>query len=142
MRPLTIEEKAKSTAAKQRANDVLHQRRRDIGRELRSLSAITRSLRRSELLREFERLKDVTGQPVLLRVGDSSITLDYSVVRRLTRNMRNWSAQILQFDERKHLTIRYENARSKGATALYELPQYRRELLKDLPVIAIADETQ
>ncbi|PJN53642.1 hypothetical protein PAEVO_03620 [Paenibacillus sp. GM2FR] len=121
MRPLTAEEKSLSKAAKQRANKQLQAQRRKVG----------------------VRIRDVKGDPVILEINGSSITLNYEMLRRFIHSLKNrrWNISMDTWSGPQPVLIilHYVNSRSKdrGFIELYELPPYQKELLTDLPVIEI-----
>ncbi|EHB65244.1 hypothetical protein [Paenibacillus lactis] len=115
MRPLTAEEKALSKAAKQRANKQL----------------------------QAQRLRGVKGDPVVLEINGNPITLNYEMLRRFIRTLKNrrWNISMDTWSGPQPVLIilHYVNSRSndRGFIELYELPPYQKELLTDLPVIEI-----
>jgi len=120
MRPLTAEEKARSKEARKWANKVLSKRRRTSG----------------------ERILDVKGQPVVLKINDLEITIDYELFQKYIRKLKNrrWIMHIEKTIRKRSLIINhYVDVMSKdrGAVELYELPAYQRELLKNLPIVEI-----
>ncbi|KZS48106.1 hypothetical protein AWU65_20330 [Paenibacillus glucanolyticus] len=120
MRPLTLDEKALSKAAKQRANKQLQAQRRKIG----------------------VRIRDVKGEPVILEIEGRSITLNYEMLRRFIRSLKNrhWNMSLDISTGSSVLVISHHIdlwSKDRGYIELYDLPAYQKELLTELPVIEI-----
>lgn len=120
MRPLTAEEKARSKEARKWANKVLSKRRRTSG----------------------ERLLDVKGLPAVLKINDQEITMDYELFHRMIRKLkkRHWTMKMIQSPGGRSLIITHYaevTGKDRGTVEFYELPAFQRELLKDLPIVAI-----
>lgn len=114
LRPLTKEEKGKSQAAKKRANKSLTADRAKHGYALRLLK----------------------GSPAIVLLEGRGIVINYDLLRGMHQRLK-----------RRHVTMRIENqiliivhhatlwGRDKGSIELYELPDYQRLHLTDLPII-------
>lgn len=147
MRPLTPEEKALSKAAKQRANRQLQAQRREIGVRIREIASTpdmepVALRRKAALLARFEGIRDVKGDPVVLEIDGNSITLNYEMLRRFIRSLKNrhWNMKLDISTGSPVLIITHHIdlwSKDRGFIELYELPPYQKELLTDLPVIEI-----
>lgn len=147
MRPLTGEEKALSKAAKQRANKQLQSRRGEIGSKLKVVRELygfgqSAAERREKLLHQFDMLKDIKGEPVVMQMDGGSITLNYEMFRRFIRSLKNrqWNMSLDTSTGSHVLVITHlinSWGKDRGRVELYDLPPYQKELLTDLPVIEI-----
>ncbi|MEJ9220676.1 hypothetical protein P4H46_21140 [Paenibacillus glucanolyticus] len=147
MRPLSAEEKAQSKAAKQRANKALQARRGEIGSKLKVVRELygfgqSAAERREKLLHQFDMIKDVKGDPVVLQMDGGSITLNYEMLRRFIRALkkRHWNMSLDTSTGSSVLIITHHInlwGKDRGYVELYDLPPYQKELLTDLPVIEI-----
>ncbi|MEK4980836.1 hypothetical protein [Bacillus sp. FSL K6-6540] len=147
MRPLTAEEKALSKAAKQRANKQLQLKRREIASKLKVVRELygfgqSAAERREKLLLQFDMLKDVKGDPVILQMVGGSITLNYEMLRRFIRSLKNrhWNMSLDTSTGFPVLIITHHInlwGKDRGYVELYDLPPHQKELLTDLPVIEI-----
>ncbi|MGG3278882.1 hypothetical protein [Paenibacillus solani] len=149
MRTLTAEEKALSKAAKQRANKHLQAQRRDIDARIRKLKnapdpeyPVSHHRSTAVLAAESEMLQDVKGDPVVLKLDGSSIILNYEMLRRLIRSLKNrqWNMSLDTSTGSPVLIITHHInlwGKDRGYIELYDLPSYQKELLTELPVIEI-----
>ncbi|MNW27547.1 hypothetical protein D3C74_43440 [compost metagenome] len=141
MRPLTPAEKAASLLARKEANTKLNEQRKAIGAEL--IRASCSGTRRKALSAGLATLSDIKGFPVTLRLEGKEIVIDYELLRRMYRTMKGKQLWIYLVEEIslvgwRYLTLKYSDGRgNSGKLDLYELPDHKRELLKDLPVIEI-----
>ncbi|MBX4145946.1 hypothetical protein [Paenibacillus lautus] len=149
MRPLTGEEKALSKAAKQRANKQLQAQRREIGVRIKEIEntpdpeyPVAHQRQTAVLAAEFESIRDVKGDPVILQMVGVSITLNYEMLRRFIRSLKNrqWNMSLDASTGSSVLIITHHInlwGKDRGYVELYDLPLYQKELLTDLPVIEI-----
>ncbi|WP_338841972.1 hypothetical protein [Paenibacillus glucanolyticus] len=147
MRPLSAEEKAQSKAAKQRTNKALQARRGEIGSKLKVVRELygfgqSDAEHREKLLHQFDMIKDVKGDPVVLQMDGGSITLNYEMLRRFIRSLkkRHWNMSLDTSTGSSVLIITHHInlwGKDRGYVELYDLPPYQKELLTDLPVIEI-----
>lgn len=139
MRALTTEEKKLSSEARKRANQAISQQRRELGRQIRACTAPAQTQRKMNLLRQFDSLSDIKGQPVLLTNKDRCMVIDYELFRRLARSLKHRRVD-LRIEPGGLLTIHHEdpwNSRNHGEIELHELPGYQQMLLTDLPWIEL-----
>lgn len=137
MRPLTIEEKARSQAARKRANSVLGAEWKKIDKQYRAaVKAKADVLRTENLLRQMRAIHDIKGSPVIVRLDGEEIVLNYELLqgyrRKLKRRQVNMRIEDKMLIITHHLTLW---GGDKGYIELYELPNYQRLLLTDLPTI-------
>lgn len=121
MRPLTIDEKAKSQTARKLANKALADARKKIG-------AYTWD----------QHYRMVKGSPVKLQMDGQEIVLNYELLRGMYQKLK-----------RRYFSVKIENqtliivhhvtlwGRDKGSIELYELPDYQKHHLIDLPTIEL-----
>ncbi|GEM_PF-6248443 len=122
MRPLTLEEKTQSQSAKKRANKALTADRAKIGYTIRNLK----------------------GSPVIVRLDGEEITLDYELLRGMLRrlkgrciDMRVLNPYLLGGSYALAIYHSAPGSRSKGEIELYQVPDYQRMHLSDLPIIQL-----
>lgn len=169
LRKLTARELEKIRKAKKTANSILTPQRREINKqikELRKSSALGKYTKMAELENELEKLRPITGNPIMLFVGGQTMMVDYNRLKKIDRTLpwkkgwrytkvriqqerqQTWPNQIAYLSRENddasiatkpvlHLT--YVNVLSGvgGSLEMYELPNYQRELLTDLPVIEV-----
>ncbi len=130
-RPLTATESKKSTAAKREANKILR--------------------RGTELSRAYEaatlgEARPIEGRPVIVSIQGRRMYVDYSKLRKIaTTFRRSWRYTMADikrlggYDQKTILFLSYRNdwSPAKGSLEMYELPEYQRELLRDLPIIEV-----
>ncbi|BFH14527.1 hypothetical protein J6TS7_44660 [Paenibacillus dendritiformis] len=112
MRNLTAEEKKQSQEAKKRANKQLLSKR-----------------------------LEVKGLPAIVSLDGVEITLNYELLYRLIRRLKNrhWNMKIERISGSPALVVTHlaNWGQDKGFFELYNLPSHQMELLYDLPVIEI-----
>ncbi|OMD93002.1 hypothetical protein BSK49_01055 [Paenibacillus odorifer] len=118
MWPLSLEEKSKSQVNRKLANKLLLKADKSLG------------------------YKSIKGSPVILSLDGSTIVLDYDLLRKLYRTLKNrhvntkieWrgSAPVLMI---YHHTGNW--SKDTGTIELKQLPSYKMELLTDLPIIEL-----
>ncbi|WP_342440001.1 hypothetical protein NSS79_15345 [Paenibacillus sp. FSL L8-0436] len=115
MRPLTLEEKAQSQAAKKRANKALTADRAKRGYTIRLLK----------------------GSPVIVRLDGREINLDYELLRGMLQRLKGRRVNISS--TLTYVMIIHSDpwSRNKGEIVLNQLPDYQREHLTDLPIIEL-----
>ncbi|MBT2287994.1 hypothetical protein J7E73_02385 [Paenibacillus albidus] len=139
MRSLTIEEKALSQAARKRANTALKADRQKIDKQRRAaIKAKADESYRARLLQQIQSMKDVKGSPVIVRLDGQDAVLNYELLHGLHRKLK-----------RRHVNLKIERQTliivhhltlwggDKGYIELYELPDYQRLHLSDLPIIKL-----
>lgn len=147
MRTLTPKEKAQSQAAKKKANQRLQARRKEIGAKRKTIPftdghGIAAKCRRDELLLEFDMNRDIKGCPVIFTLGDKQIILDYELLRRLFRTLKNRN-KVLGIETSSGSAVlvisHHVNqwGKDKGYIELIGVPPHKAELLTDLPLITI-----
>jgi len=134
-------------------------------KELRKHGGWGRYSKAAELENELEKLRPIAGNPIILFVGGQTMMVDYNRLKKIDRTLswkkgwrytkvriqqehqQTWPNQITYLSDENdtsiatkpvlHLT--YVNALSGvgGGLEMYELPNYQRELLTDLPVIEV-----
>lgn len=137
MRSLTAAEKKLTSDAKQRANQVVSQRKRVLGAQIRACTAPVQTARKKELLRQFDSLFPIKGQPVIIEDKDRCMVIDYELFRRLTRLLKHRRVDV-RLEPGGVLTIHHEdpsNTRNHGEIELYEIPPWQQYALKNLPTI-------
>lgn len=147
MRPLTVEEKARSQTAKKKANQRLQAIRKEIAAKRNTIpftdghgSAATR--RREELLLQFDMNRDIKGYPVIVSLDDKQIILDYELLRRLFRTLKNRN-KVLSIETSSGSAVlvisHHVNlwGKDKGYIELIGVPPHKAELLTDLPIVDI-----
>lgn len=148
IRQLTDEEKSKIKAVKDKANTAIRDKRKALRKEIKCLGSpyLARGSAKQylarELAKQLEKLKNVTGYPVVFELDGSQVILDYSKVKKLDTNLdpRTWTRQVCI--RNKQLTVRYHKNFHKGVLTLNELPEYQTSLLQDLPIVKIEEEYQ
>jgi hypothetical protein len=140
IRPLTNEEAAKIKKAKQAANEVLKEQRKDLTKEINNLRKVPGSYGKKATLDDLEqqlkKLQAITGNPVIFSMNGNTMCIDYELLKKLNKSLdpRRFSRKI--GIEKKQLTIEYwRNQHHKGTITLYELPLY--QLLNGLPTVKI-----
>ena len=139
IRQLTDEEKSKIKAVKDKANTAIRDKRKALRKEIKCLGSPYLA---RESAKQLEKLKNVTGYPVVFELDGSQVILDYSKVKKLDTNLdpRTWTRQVCI--RNKQLTVRYHKNFHKGVLTLNELPEYQTSLLQDLPIVKIEEEYQ
>lgn len=127
LRKLTEEEINQIKKSKDAANKTIKVQRKKLAEKAK----FYRSVRH-----ELGELQLITGHPVIIKVEDRGICLNYDLLKKLERSLdksdfgRSW----VRIEE-KYLSIRYEKQGQKGTMELIELPAYQVELLDGLPTI-------
>lgn len=128
MRALTIEEKAQSKAARKIANKALADARKKTGS--------------SYVWDQHYRM--IKGSPATVRLVGGEITLNYELLRGMLRKLKDRRVDIRFMNAylrggSDSLAIYHSDLWSfgKGEIELFNLPDYQRILLSDLPIIEI-----
>lgn len=88
----------------------------------------------SDLANQINALPIVTGLPVIVKIGDASLCLNYEILKKFERSLEKSDLRWGQIKiEGKSLIIRYEKHGQEGALELYEPVTYRVDLLHGLP---------
>jgi len=158
LRKLTEEEveqikKAKATIKNQRQElqGVIKKQRKRIQEETKRLKGKDRNVdlfqvlkslqdHLSDLCNRFNALPIITGHPVIIKVEDASLCLNYDLLSRFDRSLDRsdfWNPDI-KIDG-KSLIVSYQKHTNMGTVELFELPADQVELLKGLPIIDLRD---
>ena len=90
----------------------------------------------SDLCNRFNALPIITGHPVIIKVEDASLCLNYDLLNKFDRSLDRsdfWNLDI-KIDGRS-LIVSYQKHPIGGTVELFELPADQVELLKGLPTI-------
>lgn len=144
LRKLTDEELEKIKKAKDAANILIKSRRKKLMEEIK-LNQKAFHIHQVDLLTmQLDELKLVIGHPVIIKVEDTSLCLNYDLLRKFEHSLDKsdfWNPDIRI--QEKSLIIRYEkfpnNGTVNGTVELFELPPYQVELLERLPIMDLRD---
>ncbi|MBY9078283.1 hypothetical protein KIH86_17765 [Paenibacillus sp. HN-1] len=145
IRALTTEEKALSQAAKKRSNKALSAERAKIRKQRDvAFKANASEAYRDGLLRQLLSInKDVKGSPAIVRLSSvwwtgGEIVIDYELLRGMLRRLKGRYISSMKVSGGV-LTIVHSVPfqRNRGEVELYQIPDYQRIHLTDLPVIEL-----
>lgn len=132
LRPLTDAELVIIWEAKKTANAALKRQREELTKQIKKMP---NGAAKDHMRWRRDRLKDITGKPVIVSQDGESVKLDYERLQKLNRSLekRHWSRTmtIKRLSEKSALVIEY----SAGEIGINELPAYQLELLGALPVV-------
>ena len=140
LRKLTDEELEKIKKAKDAANVIIKMQRRGLMTKIK-LNQEAFHIHQVELLnKQLDALKAVIGHPMIIKVEDESLYLNYYLLNKFERSLDKsdfWNPDIRI--QEKSLIIRYEKLSNGGTVELFELPPYQVELLEGLPIMDLRD---
>ena len=144
LRKLTDEELEKIKKAKDAAKVIIKSRRKKLMEEIK-LNKKAFHIHQVELLnKQLDELKLVIEHPMIIKVEDASLCLNYDILRKFEHSLdkSNFCNPDITIKE-KRLIIRYQKFPNKGTAAgtveLFELPPYQVELLEGLPIMDLRD---
>lgn len=93
-----------------------------------------------DLQNRFNALPIITGLPVIIKVEDMSLYMNYVLLNEAAKslNKSNFRQYDFKIDDRS-LIIRYEKHGQSGTLKLLESPAYQTELLEGLPTIDLKE---
>jgi hypothetical protein len=144
LRKLTDEELEKIKKAKDKANIIIKSRRKKLMEEIK-LNQNAFHIHQVEVLnKQLDELKAAIGHPMIIKVEDASLYLNYDLLNKFERSLDKsafWNPDITI--KEKSLIIQYQKFPNKGTVAgtveLFELPPYQVELLDGLPMMDLRD---
>jgi hypothetical protein len=139
IRSLTPEEKALSQTARKQANKILQDERRKAEKEYRAaVKAKAGETYMERLLRQVRAINEVKGSPVTVRISSQEIVIDYDLLRGMLRRLKNRYINSIKISAGL-LTIVHSVPfhRSCGEVVLYQIPDYQRMHLTNIPEIDI-----
>lgn len=93
-----------------------------------------------DLQNRFNALPIITGLPVLIKLDDRSLCMNYELLKKFGTSLDKgdfWQYQ-LKISE-KSLIIKYGKHGQNGTVEIYGLPAYQMELLSSLPTIDLEE---
>lgn len=137
LRPLTVKEKLKIRAVKEQANKDIAESRKLIRQQLQEVRKGPGSYARSSWINDLndrlDKLKRITGQPVIVEIEGNSITVNYGTLSKLFSSLRRSKKMV----ECIHvLPGKLKVSWGSGVFELVELPQYQKDSMRNLPVIS------
>jgi len=140
LRKLTDEELGKIKKAKEAANVIIKSRRKKLMAEIK-VNQKSFHIHQVEILtKQLEDTKVVIGHPVIIKVEEASLYLNYDLLNKFERSLDKsdfWNPDITI--KEKRLVIWYQKLPNRGTVDLFELPAHQVELLNDLPTIDLKD---
>lgn len=138
MRPLTIEEKAQSRAARKQANKDLAAARKNIDRQyVAAVKAKASEAKKEQLRLQMKAIREVKGLPVIVQRPEGVITLNYELLHGMLRRLKGRWVKLRLDNGMLHITHTERSNGNHGEVQLYEMPRYQRLLLMDLPIIQL-----
>ena len=140
LRKLTDEELEKIKKAKDAANVIIKTQRRGLMAKIKLNEEAFHMHQAEILIKELSDLNAIIGHPMIIKVEDMSLCLNYDLLRKFEHSLdRNdfWNPDIRI--QEKSLIIRYQKLPNGGTVELFELPSHQVELLNDLPIMDLRD---
>lgn len=142
LRDLTDKEIEKIKKYKDSANAITKIQRKKLQAEIKARwkRNPTFDKKREALERQLEAHTVIIGRPVIVKVEDLSLCLNYDLLKKFERSLykSNLACNRIKI-EGKSLIIRYGKYGQSGIFELAELPTYQTELLTGLPTIDLKE---
>ena len=139
LRKLTDEEVEQIKKSKDAANKVIKNQRKKLQagiKEREKHRTSFKDVKLRSLIKQLEHLNTVTGHPVIIKVGDVSLYMNYDLLKKFERSLdKNNLHQCSSIFTTDTLIIRYGKHGQSGTVEVYGLPAYQVELLTGLPTI-------
>jgi len=140
LRKLTDEESERIKKSKEAANKVIKEQRKKLLTEIKAYQRKALSHQVSLLIKQLDALILITGHPVIIKVDDESLCMNYDLLKKFAVSFYKgnfWTTDLKI--EGKSLFISYQKHPNRGTVELFELPAHQVELLKGLPLIDLKD---
>ncbi|HZK52979.1 MAG TPA: hypothetical protein VFC84_02060 [Desulfosporosinus sp.] len=141
LRKLTDEELEKIKKAKDAANVIIKMQRRGLIAKIKINQKAFRIHQVEILTKDLDALKVVIGHPVIIKVDDQAIHLDYDLLKKFEHSLDKYN-QWTDYPkiEGESLVLRYGGHHAnRGTVELFELPAYQVGLLEGLPIIDLKE---
>jgi len=139
LRKLTDEEIERIKKSKDAANKVIKNQRKKLQAEIKEREKHRPSfkdIKLRSLMKQLEYLNTVTGHPVIVKVEDVSLYVNYDLLKKFERSLDKSNLhQCSSIFTTDTLIINYGKHGQIGTIEVYGLPAYQVELLTGLPTI-------
>lgn len=138
LRKLTDDEIKKIKKLKDAANRTIKTQRKKLTAEMKQYRNNSRKV--ASMINQLDYLSVITGYPVVVKVEDESVCLNYDLLKKFERSLYKSGLSCASIKiESKSLIVRYGKYGQSGILELTELPAYQTELLAGLPTIDLKE---
>jgi len=143
LRKLTDDELEQIKKSKDAANRVIKAQRNKLQAEIKERKKFCPSfkdIKLRSLIKQLEYLNTITGHPVIVKVEDVSLYMNYDLLKRFAHSLDKSNLhQCSSIFTTDTLIINYGKHGQSGTAEVYGLPAYQVELLTGLPTIDLKE---